>query len=45
MNNPDTAQAWIRQRELVEAALQANGGAPGLPPGGALAGKSGLQIM
>lgn len=45
MHNPDTAQAWIRQRELVEAALHANGGAPGLPPGSALAGKTGLQIM
>ena len=45
MNNPNTAQAWIRQRELVEAALRANGGAPGVPPGSALAGKSGLQIM
>lgn len=45
MNNPDTAQAWIRQRELVEAAMHANGGAPGIPPGSALSGKTGLQVM
>lgn len=44
MNNSDTAEAWIRQRELVEAAALASGG-PGVPPGSALAGKSGLQIM
>ena len=45
MNNTDTAQAWIHQRELVEKAMHANGGAPGVPAGSALAGKTGLQIM
>jgi hypothetical protein len=45
MNNADTAQAWIRQRELVEAAMHANGGAPGIPPGSALSGKTGLQVI
>jgi hypothetical protein len=44
MNNSDTAEAWIRQREMVEAAALASGG-PGVPPGSARAGKTGLQIM
>lgn len=45
MNNPDTAEAWIYQREIVEATLHAGGGRPGVPPSSALAGKTGLQIM
>ncbi len=45
MNPSDSAQEWIRQRDLVEAAMHANGGVPGVPPGSALAGKTGLQIM
>ena len=45
MNDPDTAEAWIRQRELVETALHASSGGSGVPPGSALAGKTGLQIM
>jgi uncharacterized protein (TIGR00369 family) len=45
MNNPDTAEAWIRQREIVDAALHAGGSRPGVPPGSALAGRTGLQIM
>lgn len=42
MNYPDTAQAWIRQRELVEIALRASGG-PRVPSGSAVAGKTGLH--
>ena len=36
MNTLDTAEAWIRQRELVETALNAGGGGPGVPPGSAV---------
>lgn len=36
MNNLDTAEAWIRQRELVETALNAGGGGHGVPPGSAV---------
>jgi len=45
MSETDTIESWNRQRERVEALMHAGGGHPGVPPGSALAGKTGLQIM
>ena len=45
MNDTDTIESWNRQRERAEALMHAGGGRPGLPASGALAGKTGLQIM
>jgi len=45
MNDTDTIESWNHQRERAEALMHAGGGRPGLPASGALAGKTGLQIM
>jgi uncharacterized protein (TIGR00369 family) len=45
MNETNTIESWNRQREHAEALMHAGGGRPGVPARGALAEKTGLQIM